>query len=45
MGDMTEIGHCNAGIHYFGSEFKGGVYFWKISGGCLIFEFYCIFMH
>ena len=24
---------------------SGGVYFWKISGGCLIFEFYCIFMH
>ena len=24
---------------------QGGVYFWKISGGCLIFEFYCIFMH
>ena len=21
----------------------GGVYFWKISGGCLIFEFYCSF--
>ena len=23
---------------------SGGVYFWKISGGCLIFEFYFIFM-
>ena len=22
----------------------GGVYFWKISGGCLIFEFYCSFI-
>ena len=31
-------------LNWVGAE-GGGVYFWKISGGYLIFEFYCIFMH